>query len=286
MNKLNIKKINILHENIENIDNLFKNNICFGQKGEDYLVNLILDDTKNGIYIDIGAHDGIRFSNSYQFSNMGWKGILVEAHPDYYNICFKNRNNKNTKIYNVACSNSDNNNTIFYSNYRGSLSTLNPNLNNFFKKNYKGYYVDINHKQKVENFTNGPIIMKTRTINSIIEENRIFLNNNTKNENENENEINIDLITIDVDGSEEFVLGGFDINKWKPRVIILEVSTVRSVVENFMNLTNYTKVYDNNLNAIYCRDKFDVDKFNNKLTNLLNNNIEIKLYDTGHPLGN
>lgn len=34
--------------------------------------------------MDIGAHDGIRFSNSYAFSVLGWKGICVEAHPDYY----------------------------------------------------------------------------------------------------------------------------------------------------------------------------------------------------------
>ena len=87
-----------------------------GQCCEDYLVNLIFKNKKNGTFIDIGAHDGVRFSNSFAFSKLGWKGVCVEAHPDYYNICCKNRTNDNTKIYNIACSNQNSNNTTFFTN--------------------------------------------------------------------------------------------------------------------------------------------------------------------------
>ena len=110
-------------------------------------------------------------------------------------------------------------------------------------------------------------------MNTLIEENKTFLNNG-----------DIDLITIDVDGSEEFVLGGFDILKYKPRVIIFEVSVVRNIVENYMSNKNYHKLYDNNLNSIYCRDETDKVLFENEFEKI--KNTTIISYDTGHPLGN
>tara|TARA_B100000902_G_C27105831_1_gene811098 strand:- start:7 stop:819 length:813 start_codon:yes stop_codon:yes gene_type:complete len=248
---------------------------CFGQMCEDFLVNLIFKNKTDGTYIDIGAHDGIRFSNSYAFSILGWKGICVEAHPDYYDICYNNRNNDNTKIMNVCCSNVDSDKVTFYLNYRGSLSTLNPDLNDVYKKDYKGYYIDKNHTEKVQNFRNGPIEINSRSMDSIIEENSEYLNKE-----------NIDLISIDVDGSEKFVLPGFDILKYKPRVIIFEVSVVRSVVEDYMKSTDYYKLYDNNLNAIYCRDLDDYNLFNSEVKMLNTKETILECIDTGHPLGN
>lgn len=269
--KYEVKHITI--SGLEQIESELLNTHCVGQCCEDFLVNLIFKNKENGVYIDIGAHDGLRFSNSYSFSRLGWKGICVEAHPDYCNICNTNRNNDNTKIYNVACSNKNSIETTFYTNYRGSLSTLNPNLNETYKRDYKGYYIDKNHTGKISNFTNGPISINSVTMNKLIEDNINFLNNGV-----------IDLITIDVDGSEEYVLSGFDIEKYKPRVIIFEVSVVRNVVENYMKNKNYYKLYDNNLNAIYCRDKSDQELFNNELFKLKDKTVIT--YDTGHPLGN
>jgi len=269
---IQFKTIKISKDSIPDDDKLL-NEYCFGQKCEDFLVNLIFQNKKNGVFMDIGAHDGIRFSNSYAFSKLKWKGICVEAHPDYYDICYNNRNNDLIKIINVACNNVDDESITFYSNYRGSLSTLNPNLNEYYKTHYVGYYVDKNHDKKVQNFTNGPIQIQGKKIDTILEENSDFIDIN-----------NIDFVSIDVDGSEEYVLGGFDILKYKPRVIVMEVSVVRSVVENYMADKNYIKIYDNNLNSIYCRDQSDVDLFNTNF-NKVKNKVVIS-FDTGHPLGN
>lgn len=266
------KTINFNKESLEFNNDMLKT-YCFGQKCEDFLVNLIFQNKTEGTFLDIGAHDGVRFSNSFAFSKLGWKGICVEAHPDYFNICYKNRNNDNTKIYNIACSNKDSEGVTFFSNYRGSLSTLNPNLNEKYKKEYKNYYKDINYSGKVNNFTNGPITISSITMNTLIENNKNFLNNGI-----------IDLITIDVDGSEEYVLGGFDILKYNPRVIIMEVSVVRNIVENYMIDKGYHLSYDNGLNVIYCRDESDKILFENELKKI--KNTIIMSYDTGHPLGN
>tara|TARA_Y100000389_G_scaffold140592_1_gene138472 strand:- start:1035 stop:1838 length:804 start_codon:yes stop_codon:yes gene_type:complete len=242
---------------------------CMGQKCEDFLTNIIFKN-KMGVFLDIGAHDGVRFSNSYCYSQIGWKGICVEAHPDYYNLCKINRENNNTKVINCACNNIDNDSITFYSNYRGSLSTLNTQLNDFYKEHYKGYYVDKDYEGKVNNYINGPIKVKGLKLDTIINNNLEFLNNG-----------NIDLLSIDVDGSEEYVLSGFDIMKYKPRVVILEISVVENIVLEYMEKTNYIKIYDNRLNVIYCRDIQDAILFEYELKKI---NHTIFSYDTGHPL--
>ena len=112
--------------------------------------------------------------------------------------------------------------------------------------------------------------MKGLKLDTIINNNLEFLNNG-----------NIDLLSIDVDGSEEYVLSGFDIMKYKPRVVILEISVVENIVLEYMEKTNYIKIYDNRLNVIYCRDIQDAILFENKLKKI---NHTIFSYDTGHPL--
>jgi len=53
------------------------------------------------IYIEVGAHDGVFQSRSIQFSkDKNYTGILIEASPDEYNKCLRNRSNENTFIYN------------------------------------------------------------------------------------------------------------------------------------------------------------------------------------------
>jgi FkbM family methyltransferase len=53
------------------------------QFGEDkWLVeNHIIDVSKKGFFLDIGAGDPIRLSNTYYFEQNGWDGICIDADP-------------------------------------------------------------------------------------------------------------------------------------------------------------------------------------------------------------
>ncbi len=47
---------------------------------------------KNGIFVDIGAHDGVSLSNTYFFEKeMGWTGICVEPMPEIFKLLKANR---------------------------------------------------------------------------------------------------------------------------------------------------------------------------------------------------
>lgn len=52
-------------------------------------------------YIEVGAHNGVFQSRSLQFAdNKNYTGILIEASPQEYKNCLKNRSNDRTHIYN------------------------------------------------------------------------------------------------------------------------------------------------------------------------------------------
>jgi len=56
-------------------------NVCFGQEGEDLILDRLMGGKARGFYVDIGAHHPIRFSNTHLFSKRGWYGINVDAEP-------------------------------------------------------------------------------------------------------------------------------------------------------------------------------------------------------------
>lgn len=63
----------------------------YSQYGQDELLNQLLN-KKNGFFIDIGAHDGISFSNSYLFeTELEWNGICIEPLPNVFKKLQKNR---------------------------------------------------------------------------------------------------------------------------------------------------------------------------------------------------
>ena len=61
----------------------------------------ILKWKKNGFFIEAGANDGIRQSNTYYFEKvLRWNGLLVEPIPGQAEKCRKNRSN--SKVVNAA----------------------------------------------------------------------------------------------------------------------------------------------------------------------------------------
>lgn len=65
----------------------------FSQCGQDKLVaEQLLPGLRNGIFVEIGAHDGITYSNTvYLERERGWQGIAVEPIPEVFNRLQRNR---------------------------------------------------------------------------------------------------------------------------------------------------------------------------------------------------
>lgn len=76
---------------------LFFQTTCFAtfysQCGQDkYIYENFFHECRDAVFVDIGAHDGMSFSNTCFFEKeMGWKGICVEPIPKIFAELQKNR---------------------------------------------------------------------------------------------------------------------------------------------------------------------------------------------------
>ncbi|MFN4762870.1 FkbM family methyltransferase [Gillisia sp. Q332] len=77
------KVLNLYQEPIKNkhreID--IYSTLSYSQEGEDLILKRIFEGQKTGFYVDVGAHHPKRFSNTYLFYKLGWRGINIDAMP-------------------------------------------------------------------------------------------------------------------------------------------------------------------------------------------------------------
>jgi len=64
----------------------------YSQVNQDRIADFTLSRKTKGVFLDIGAHDGITFSNTYFFEKeRGWTGICIDPNPDVFQKLIANR---------------------------------------------------------------------------------------------------------------------------------------------------------------------------------------------------
>ena len=158
----------------------------FSQSGEDeFLNNNYFLNKKDGIYIELGALDGVLYSNTKFFEdNLNWKGILIEPHPYKFLNLLVNR--PNNYLFNnlVSCSSEDVVFRFFVDNYSG-VSGVEQTLP---KEHFNNFFNSINEPQD-------RIIIKPKSLTEIVKETDIK---------------HINLLSLDVEGHEYEVLLSWD----------------------------------------------------------------------------
>lgn len=62
------------------------------QYGQDkYVFEQLFKSLTTGFFLDIGAHDGITYSNTAHLESVGWNGLAVEPNPDVFSKLIRNR---------------------------------------------------------------------------------------------------------------------------------------------------------------------------------------------------
>ena len=62
------------------------------QLGQDVLVDQYLNGKRNGVFVDIGAYDGVTFSNTLMLEQQrDWTGMCIEPLPDVFTVLQKSR---------------------------------------------------------------------------------------------------------------------------------------------------------------------------------------------------
>lgn len=143
--------------------------------------------TPRGYFVEVGANAPVEGSQSWQFEQAGWNGVLVEPQPD---LAAKLMAKRRAKVVAAACSSPKNAGRLMTLYVLGPHSSLNPEL----------------AVTGVEAET--AIKVPVRTLDDILEEAGAPRP--------------LDFVSIDVEGHEVDVLAGFDIGRWRPRLILME----------------------------------------------------------------
>lgn len=99
---------------------------AYSQNDEDAFISNFFKDKVPGRFLDIGAHDGLSFSNTRLLADQSWKGTFVEPSPmAFVELMKRYRGVEGMNLVNAAIANEDGL-MLFYDSLGDCLSTINP----------------------------------------------------------------------------------------------------------------------------------------------------------------
>ena len=164
----------------------FKPRLAYSHWGVDLIITKLLNSKNKGIYIDVGCHHPFLNNHSYLLYKSGWVGINIDI--DYNSIDMFNFFRKSDVNIQTAVTDHKGEVDLYFYHNRAAKNTIS-----------KEFGSNAKEKKKIN----------SDTLNNIIE--------NSKFKNSK-----IDFVSIDVEGNEMNVLNGFNLKKYKPKLILLE----------------------------------------------------------------
>lgn len=192
----------------------------FSQYLQDQFVDeVVLNKKRNGFFLDIGAHDGISYSNSYYFEKYrAFNGICVEPNPTVF---AKLKANRNTTCMNVCIGQPDG--MVKFLVIEGYGEMLSGVLDSYAPE----------HMERINN-----IIELEGGAKKEIEVPSIPLQKIDLLEG-----IEIDYCSIDTEGHEYSVLNSIDFDKVKIKCFTIENNYNDKNVENLLASKGYVNVF-------------------------------------------
>ncbi len=169
-----------------------------------------------GYFVEVGANDPQALSQTWHLEQRGWSGILVEPQPD---LAARLRERRKAQVYAVACSAPADAGKTMTLHLAGIHSSLDPALN-------------ISTELPA-----GAIEVPIRTLDDILMEAKA--------------PAPLDFVSIDVEGLELDVLAGFDLARWRPRLMLIEDLAMNLRLHRALRARGYKWVRRTGLNGWY-----------------------------------
>tara|TARA_R110000822_G_scaffold4388_4_gene18862 strand:+ start:10807 stop:11427 length:621 start_codon:yes stop_codon:yes gene_type:complete len=167
----------------------------------------------NGYFVDIGAHNGVEFSNSKFFEDIGWDGVCIEPNP----IIFKQLQSiRHCKCVMKAIT--DKIGTAQFFQISEGADMLSGLVDEFSQKGIKNIYSNLKSTKEGFNY----IDVELDLFENIIDQTEI------------------DFLSIDTEGNELKILQTIDFNKYNIKVITLENNEYDSRFLDFLNPKGFT----------------------------------------------
>ncbi len=183
------------------------------QFGEDILLDALFDGQPEGFFIEVGAYDGSTFAVTYALESQGWSGLLIEPVPSLHAKAQACR--PGSRVVNFALSRKGSTGVARFTHilgdgsdgYDASSYLEDPGARGFSKRPPK---TNVEHVE-----------VPITTMDDLLAEHTG----------------NIDVVVIDVEGGELALLDGFDLERFKPRAILIEDHTLGSNTDILNHLT-------------------------------------------------
>jgi len=157
------------------------------QQEEEKLVREFFQDDDSGFYVEVGANHPTEGSQTWHLEQLGWTGVLVEPQPD---LAGQLRRERRAKVYAVACSKPENAGKTLTLYLAGIQSSLDADF----------YVAGVRRAGSVE--------VPVMTLDQVLEDAGAPQP--------------LDFVSIDVEGHDVEVLAGFDLARWRPRLLLIE----------------------------------------------------------------
>lgn len=188
---------------------------------EDLFLDKLLGYKKKGCYVDVGAFDPYRFSNTMRFYRRGWRGINIEPDVERWKK-FRLVRRRDINL-NVGAGERSGSVDFFVMDP--------PTISTFSQKQaavHEKHGFRITSKKKVRVLPLRQIL--TRHLGKK----------------------NIDFLSMDVEGYEMNALRGNDWKRFRPRFLCIETAIVeKEQINRFLHGVGYTMVFDNGGNSFY-----------------------------------
>lgn len=205
----------------------------YSQHGEDLVAWKVFANSRGPRYfVEVGMIDGRRFSNTLALEQRGWRGLCVEAHPDYVQMVRNNR--PNSTVVHAAAGERNDGQLTFHADPRGDLSTtVQPD--------------ETQMKQRFGHWFQGyqPMQVPARTLNDML--------------SQADAPRRFELLSLDIEGGEPAALRGLDLEHWQPRMIIIEADDADSLhaLRRQLQPAGYTLARMIGINAVFTRLRRD-----------------------------
>jgi FkbM family methyltransferase len=197
----------------------------YSQFGEDRILSGIFHGVTRGTCAEVGAHNGVEFSNTYYFEQREWRCILVEPNPT---LCDIIRLRRKSVLFECAASDRAGEAILHLAEDADVFSTLENNDCHFDRIHRAGGNIK-------------DIRVKTKTLDSVLEESCVT---------------ELKFLSIDVEGHEFSVLRGTSLERWNPRVVLVEdnMGFADSLVPRHMKRYGYRRFLRTGCNHWYAHE--------------------------------
>lgn len=204
----------------------------YAQFQTDFEIKKYFPENYRGTCIEVGAGFGLHLSNTGHFEELGWKCLCIEPIPEL----FKNLRMYRRLCLNLACGEKDSENQNF------SVFVLkNGNIEAISSLNTDQRLIT-SHKDLIDNIYN--IKVQVKTLNSILD--KININH-------------IDFISIDTGGNELETIKGFNLLKWKVKLLVIQNNFNESFIADYLINFGYEFKERHGVNDFfeYCKNNYN-----------------------------